>query len=1116
MPFVAGQDYRQQAMQERIAEDSDVYTPDFFGDVIPAAFRMENSVGSFVTNWGNSFLAGIQDAEKDYDYRQYIKGYEEYEDAFMFTKNHFEASAIKSKIDQERMDRDTLNSAGLMGVVGQIAAGVIDPINLVPVGRAAKTAFKGGSLLKNGAMVAATGMLGSSASELALQQSQLTRTWGESATNITGAAFLGGVLGFGAYGLGALSRVDISKAGSFVEDRLDLAKSYIFEDVVNKGYEFGNMFKRKPYVDEIKTTSAQETMPGVSPKAEDTSAGSKQMGWEDHWKYQQELADSDKIAGGAFAEKMESIMGKQFKLNPSLRLATSDNAVSRLAGRLLVGNPVVMKANVAGNASEIAAEASTKQYFAPWYKIIDTKGIYETGWKSIKEKHPNIDEGKFRELISKSIRRGGESEFPEISGVAHEIMNTIIDPLGQKAVKSGLLYENELIDRYLHRIYNKNKIMANVDQWKASIKPYLVSVVAQQKSDLMQAEALFKGGDATKLEEIFPEIRGKKGAERDGIVERMVREEIEYMDSGAALIDMQSKVTDTILSTPSESLGFRISVGKRGPLARRTFGIPDLDIEAYLDNDIHKVVERYIKVMSADIELTRVGGDQNLSKILGSHEYRFDGTLLKEGQKGELDLEYDRMAKINTKRIESEYTSKAEQMKKDGTFTDDARRSLYREMETAKGKAVSELMKNKKQDISDIIAIRDMIKGTFYYDRNMNPDGILAQSLRSANVFDYMARLGAVTLSQLTDFARVGMVNGFSRVYGKGFSLGMTPQGRAAFKASAQEARLAGMWEKIASSRALAEANIFDAYNPVSGFEAFQANAQKRFNKYTGLTWVNDTLKQLASVGTQDRMFEALLKGNDTTFLRSLGVSKDLGERILSEYKTHGAKVSGYHLANTDMWTDTEAVEAYRSILMREIDRTVVTPGVGDLPLVFRGVFGKTLFRYMSFNMASMQKTVLGIASGKEAAPMAGIIAMVGIGMSVAAFKRALSGREPYSDKDLVWEGIQSSGLLSVFGNVMDTADGWLGIGVKSVMRDKAPNRYTASEGAGRAIGGAFFSQVKDVGMGVSGSVYALKKTQAPSSDTVSAIRRLIPFQNLWYMRRIFDSIEGIFHGDKK
>src|SRR3546814_10562648 len=68
--------------------------------------------------------------------------------------------------------------------------------------------------------------------------------------------------------------------------------------------------------------------------------------------------------------------------------------------------------------------------------------------------------------------------------------------------------------------------------------------------------------------------------------------------------------------------------------------------------------------------------------------------------------------------------------------------------------------------------------------------------------------------------------------------------------------------------------------------------------------------------------------------LASVGIGKTMAARIARQFKQFGADQGGLRIANTEQWTDTEAVMAFRAAVARETDKIVVTPGVGDRPLV--------------------------------------------------------------------------------------------------------------------------------------------------------------------------------------
>jgi len=186
--------------------------------VVAAAFRQDNIIGSLMSR---KDLGVDNTDDKTFDPVTYIKEHNltGYEDSFMGVLNSRKADAIKSQIEMENRDRETLQAAGWAGTFAQIAAGVFDAPTLIPGSvavRGARGAWSvGRSVLMAGASAAAT----QAATEGFLQASQQTRTAEESFLNIGSAAVMGSLLGGGiAAVLGKNERIAAEKALANISD----------------------------------------------------------------------------------------------------------------------------------------------------------------------------------------------------------------------------------------------------------------------------------------------------------------------------------------------------------------------------------------------------------------------------------------------------------------------------------------------------------------------------------------------------------------------------------------------------------------------------------------------------------------------------------------------------------------------------------------------------------------------------------------------------------------------------------------------------------------------------------------------------------------------------------
>ena len=103
--------------------------------------------------------------------------------------------------------------------------------------------------------------------------------------------------------------------------------------------------------------------------------------------------------------------------------------------------------------------------------------------------------------------------------------------------------------------------------------------------------------------------------------------------------------------------------------------------------------------------------------------------------------------------------------------------------------------------------------------------------------------------------------------------------------------------------------------------------------------------------------------------MAKLGVSEDDLKMLLKEFEAHGESFDGIHLMNFQNWSE-EALERKGSMglsladrvqlaVKKEVDTIVVTPGVGDVPLIMENDYVKMFTQYKSFPIAAMNRQTI-------------------------------------------------------------------------------------------------------------------------------------------------------------
>lgn len=188
---------------------------------------------------------------------------------------------------------------------------------------------------------------------------------------------------------------------------------------------------------------------------------------------------------------------------------------------------------------------------------------------------------------------------------------------------------------------------------------------------------------------------------------------------------------------------------------------------------------------------------------------------------------------------------------------------------------------------------------------------------------------------------------------------------------------------------------------------------------------------------------------------------------------------------------------------MRDVDRIIVTPGQ-DKPLWMSTELGKTIGQFKSFNVSAMQKITLSAIQQRDADTLAGIVTALSLGAMTYMAKQLTADRE-LSDNPMVWatnafDWSGLSGWMMDVNNIAEKASrGRVGL---SGITGEQMSRYQS-----RNVIGAFLGPTPDAVSDifqVSGSIFAGDTSKAD----LHKIRGLLPFQNLFYVRSLLNTLE--------
>lgn len=384
-----------------------------FKDRMFAAYRMDNTIGSMLNQADN-----LPDGAKatDFDVWSQLSDDEKLNEKFvensMYADNQQELDAVRSQMERENRDRQIIAEGGLLETMISTAA---DPINFIPVGGTAYKTYKTGGSILSGAIATATA---SGASEIVveaeLHRTQLTRTYGESAANVTAATLLGGVLG---------------------------AAPGVVRKMLNK-----------EQLDEIEVTMDPEktVAEGGNSTLSDTSVGAAQV------------MEDAKVRG-----KFARMVTKALAIDPLTRTITSDQKSTRVLTAKLAENPLDMDAPLG-----TSVESAIKVHDGRFFEAVEG---HAAAYKEYKKAGGKLKYRAFNEEVGKAQRNG--SQDPHIQKAADSWESKLYDPLRTEAINAKLLPEDVDVTtakNYLNRIWNKEKIGTNAAKFNSIVSKWLV------------------------------------------------------------------------------------------------------------------------------------------------------------------------------------------------------------------------------------------------------------------------------------------------------------------------------------------------------------------------------------------------------------------------------------------------------------------------------------------------------------------------------------------------------------------------------------------------------------------------------------------------------------------
>lgn len=532
-----------------------------------------------------------------------------------------------------------------------------------------------------------------------------------------------------------------------------------------------------------------------------------------------------------------------------------------------------------------------------------------------------------------------------------------------------------------------------------------------------------------------------------------------------------------------QSLPFYKILEERGPELARMLNIDEtrvwangVSMEHFIENDIEIIMRAYLRAMGPDIEMVRKFGMVNPMAA---------------------DSKYLKAITDEFNKAKEEARGKYEGKKLD--------------------KELTRLAKLQDQTYKDLTAQIDRLRHNRGVPQDADAFGYqLGKFMLNLNTTRLM---GKMVISSVVDLAGIVAKHGVTRTV-KDLMVPMISDLKT-LKLNRNEIRQAGIALDVTlHGRSAALYDVLDEYR--NGW-AVNRGLQFMVNNFGVVTLMdqwNTQVKMLAGHVTMARMSDALeaaaegrISARDAKYLQRLGIGELEAKAIWKELSATGDRVNGILLPNTDQWKNYDALRTYRAAIARDVDDTIVTPG-GEIPnFADSGMVGRLIFQFRSFTFSATQKLLYaGLQNARQGdlALVSGAIFSIALGMLSYYIWALSSGPEQTEamqeadwDKWLT-EGIKRSFILGPLAEVQRFAENSPGpLSTIATLGTGKTSKSTFKEPVWNALGPSV-GLVTDFQR-----VFMSAIDGEPMRDSeVSALRRLIPYQNLWALSRAFTAIE--------